>query len=1161
MRILSSGTTPVTNVTVKNCNIINGATTSTAFTMYDVGAAAGGYFNNITIQNNSIQKAYFALYCWAATAAGNGSGTLITGNDLNGSGANALLGYGVYVQGFDGVTVSNNNIANITQTGYTHFPTGIWFATGTTNGTISGNTISDLSYTGTSSYAPRGIAVSSSVLAASKNVTISDNTISGITTSGSTATQGIYAFGTLTEGVNILRNRISNVKNTNSGGYSAIGLALGTTSTTANFTAANNFIWDVAGYGWTSTSTDNGYGINILSGGGYNLYYNSVHIATNQTTLTGNPAALIISSTVTTAASLDIRDNIFSITSANGTNRFAVLCNAANTVFSNINYNDYYSTGPNLGYIGAANQVDLAAWQTATAQDVNSISGDPGFVSNADLHIQTTSNTVSNNGFYLASVPADIDGNTRSLTTPDIGADEYTYAPPAVLDPTAVTASAVSGSQINVAFTPNVANNNVVIVWNTTGTFTVPAGAPPAVGQPFADGTLLYNGLTSPQNHTGLTQNTTYYYKLFSYNGSAYSPGESAQATTPFGLPFVQDFNAGTTIPAGWSTNFSVSATHGAGGTNGLYRNLYSSATTGFVTSPYMGAVTASTSLTFDYRIVNWSGYPATATALDLDYINVQVSTDNTNWTTLFTIDSSNHVTTTAFANKQVSLSAYSGSLVYVKFDCFWAAGDYYIDFDNVYVGSPLPVNPGTFSASAVSTSQINLAFTTNPSTDNVVIVWNGTGTFTVPTGAPPAAGQPFAGGTLLSNGTVSPVNHTGLSPLTQYFYKAFSYDGVEYSTGVIANATTQAPPITSFPFVETFEAASTTRPAWTQIQEAGVGLWTYAAGSSGGLITAAYEGLLNARFVSVSGSSSPITKLVSPIMDLTSLTAPSVKFYYAQENWFGDQNELKVYYRISASDPWVQLTHYTTDTPAWTEVTVSLPNKTATYQIAFEGINNYGRANVVDLVTVGEGPSNDIGVVAFNNGTGTFKEQIVSSGFSREREDKYKNERVSNSQDVSIKIIAQESMNTEAAAEFKAVVQNFGSVVENSYQVGWRIDGITQTSVSNTLPLNPGATDTLTLTWAVATAGVHTAKAWSILASDTNPNNDSSDVISFFVAPDNAVFVENFEGAFPPAGWLDIDADGSGISWFAGNSTVFPAYVGSGYADQIIRVQILQML
>ena len=105
-------------------------------------------------------------------------------------------------------------------------------------------------------------------------------------------------------------------------------------------------------------------------------------------------------------------------------------------------------------------------------------------------------------------------------------------------NPTGVSATPINSNQIDISFTPNSNNNNVVIAWNLTGVFTTPAGAPPAVGQPFAGGTLLSNGITSPVHHTGLNPATTYYYKLFSYDGSGYSSGVAVSAQTPVLLDF-----------------------------------------------------------------------------------------------------------------------------------------------------------------------------------------------------------------------------------------------------------------------------------------------------------------------------------------------------------------------------------------------------------------------------------------------------------------------------------------------------------------------------------------------------------------------------------------------------------------------------------------------
>jgi len=162
---------------------------------------------------------------------------------------------------------------------------------------------------------------------------------------------------------------------------------------------------------------------------------------------------------------------------------------------------------------------------------------------------------------------------------------------------------------------------------------------------------------------------------------------------------------------------------------------------------------------------------------------------------------------------------------------------------------------------------------------------------------------------------------------------------------------------VETFPWKETFEDNSTTRPAWTQIREVGSAFWTYAAGSTstigGGNITTAYAGELNARFVSVTGTNSPITKLITPILDLTGTADPGIVFYLGQQSLSGAQNQTKVYYRTSATDPWVQLAHYTENISAWTRQYLDLPNSSSTYQVAFEGINNRGRANVLDEVSV----------------------------------------------------------------------------------------------------------------------------------------------------------------------------------------------------------------
>lgn len=267
----------------------------------------------------------------------------------------------------------------------------------------------------------------------------------------------------------------------------------------------------------------------------------------------------------------------------------------------------------------------------------------------------------------------------------------------------------------------------------------------------------------------------------------------------------------------------------------------------------------------------------------------------------------------------------------------------------------PLPANPSSFTATASNYDQIDLSWVLNGTPDNVLLAWNTSNTFGTPSGSySPGSSISGGGSVLLYNSNSTSFNHTGRNPETNYYYKVWSLNGAgpTYSSGVTSNATTPYAPISAFPWTETFETSSTTRSKWTQIKVTGTKSWTYATGAGGGSITTAHNGTLNARFTGSSGGPW-VTKLVSPVLNLSTLTSAQLRFWYGQEFWSPDQNELKVYYRQSIGSSWVQLAHYTSNIASWAEVVLSLPNLSSTYQIAFEGIDRYGRPNVVDDVVV----------------------------------------------------------------------------------------------------------------------------------------------------------------------------------------------------------------
>ncbi|NBB77932.1 MAG: hypothetical protein GVY36_00545 [Verrucomicrobia bacterium] len=172
---------------------------------------------------------------------------------------------------------------------------------------------------------------------------------------------------------------------------------------------------------------------------------------------------------------------------------------------------------------------------------------------------------------------------------------------------------------------------------------------------------------------------------------------------------------------------------------------------------------------------------------------------------------------------------------------------------------------PTGATATATGPESIELAFT--PVDDNdVLIVFNTTGgNFTAPEGAAPAAGEPFAGGTVLSVGQVSPQTHSGLAPETTYFYGFFSASGTDYSNGVTADATTDVAPIEGLINSEDF-----TTPEWFNQTVTGDDPWDLS--SQDALIDGAttLEGLAENHY------------LVSPPLDFSSVDGASMSFDYA---------------------------------------------------------------------------------------------------------------------------------------------------------------------------------------------------------------------------------------------------------------------------------------
>jgi hypothetical protein len=193
----------------------------------------------------------------------------------------------------------------------------------------------------------------------------------------------------------------------------------------------------------------------------------------------------------------------------------------------------------------------------------------------------------------------------------------------------------------------------------------------------------------------------------------------------------------------------------------------------------------------------------------------------------------------------------------------------------------------------------------------------------------------------------------TGLSANTTYHVRAYATNAGGTVYGDNLTFTTLCGVITTFPWNEGFENAGAIPNCWTQEQVSSSGVnWTFITGNGGTNPAGAHAGTYNACLKDITSADSK-TRLITPSLNLSSLSSPVLTFWHTQQLWSPDQDVLTVYYRTSATGAWVQLATYTSSITTWTLETIALPNATSDYYINFEGNAKYGYGVCVDDVSV----------------------------------------------------------------------------------------------------------------------------------------------------------------------------------------------------------------
>lgn len=441
----------------------------------DGSLTPGGTTRDLTITNNQTGT---STVIWMKTIGTNGcNNNVIRNTIINGApGPNSTTTAGILTGssvtiGNDGEgpqnnnTIENNWIYRVQNSLYVRGGTAANIDQGWTiiRNTLGSNETNDNNIF-------RGMLIGNS-----NNFIVANNTVNGIRSTATTAAamSGIQVALASTNGV-VANNVIRNIKNVSGSGTGAFGISVIATSTASNVTFVNNMIDDIAANG-SATVASNGHGISITGGSGWNVYYNSVNVGTNQAS--GTTSAMFVSAAVTAAGAVNARNNILANTQTSGATRFSVYSLAPASIFGTINNNNYFSS-QNVGFIGGSARVTLGDWQSATTQDANSLAVDPLFVSASDLHI-TASSPMIGAAAPIAGITTDIDGQTRDAATPDIGADEFVSTAPG--PPAVISGQVKDAGQNGLAFVmvilegPAFGPVGFTVMTNSFGRFTFPA--------------------------------------------------------------------------------------------------------------------------------------------------------------------------------------------------------------------------------------------------------------------------------------------------------------------------------------------------------------------------------------------------------------------------------------------------------------------------------------------------------------------------------------------------------------------------------------------------------------------------------------------------------------------------------------------------------------
>jgi hypothetical protein len=388
------------------------------------------------------------------------------------------------------------------------------------------------------------------------------------------------------------------------------------------------------------------------------------------------------------------------------------------------------------------------------------------------FHVFSMNSVCSGGPLYLTTLP--LEGSTTTLPNP----------------PASMTATAISGAQIDLTTIANVAGNDIMIAWNTVNTFGTPTGTYNTNDPITGGGTVLNTGAAGTSNHVGLSQGIQYYYRAWSIAGGQYSSTTvSANAITlcssAYTAPYSDNFDglqdpgpcwteakgqllAPTTLTGTTSLWFKDDWRNITGtGDKAAGINIYSTARYEWLFTPQIDLGSGTYQLDFDLTLNAFaSSNPPGLTGTD-DRFAVVISTDGgTTWTSANTLRlwdnaGSSYVYNNINPNGEhvtLSLAGYTG-IIKIGFygESTVSNADNDLMVNNVVIQLPPSCPPPAVLLAVPAGFQSSLSWTETGTATLWDIEWGPAG-FTQGTGT-------------TITGVTNPYVLTGLTPETPYAY------------------------------------------------------------------------------------------------------------------------------------------------------------------------------------------------------------------------------------------------------------------------------------------------------------------------------------------------------------------------------------------------------